>query len=499
MAKPFTDKLISSLKPTDKKIYIREGRGFTVQVMPSGVKTFLYIYTFEGKRKHLNLGTYPQTKLAEARQKYSEAYSLVSKGIDPQAAAAQAQEDTEENLTFGYFAELYLAHSQEHHTARWHKTIKGALTNDVLPHWKDTPIASIRRRDSITLLEKVAQRGVQVVNVHKATSSVFDYALQREYIDANPLLGLNKKIIPALEQRPRERTLSDNEIREVWRAIDEGPGFAETKRALKLILVTAQRPGEVAGLHRREIEGHWWTIPAERAEKGKRDHMVHLTPTALKLIGDTEGYIFSSPQEDQPINRNSLSQLVSRNRSNLKDNKPAKLPFYGLERWTPHDLRRTARTFMAKIGIPDEHAEAVLNHAKQGVIKVYNRHDYQEEKKQALIKWEEELLKIIEPLAQDTLSETDPLANFVVPVDENESPNIKHLSNQQPAHYDGIDPLTKFTPPTPLPDGPLFKNHRIKFETHRTAIDPLTQIDVATESEKRTNTEEHANIDPLAS
>lgn len=89
-----------------------------------------------------------------------------------------------------------------------------------------------------------------------------------------------------------------------------------------------------------------------------------------------------------------MSQLVSIERRDVHGTTYHKA-FYGLPRWTPHDLRRTARTHMARIGILDEHAEAVLNHAKQGIVGVYNKYKYQQEKKAALIKWEAELMKIV--------------------------------------------------------------------------------------------------------
>jgi integrase len=211
-----------------------------------------------------------------------------------------------------------------------------------------------------------------VPNVHKALRGVFDHALQREYLEFNPSLGLTK-VIPDLKLKSRDRVLTEAEIKHVWHSLDE----SVVSRALKLILVTAQRPGEVAGLHRNEIENSVWTIPKERAEKGRGDHVVPLTKTALELIGAYEGPIFD-------VKRNSLSQVLSRDKK-----------YFDLLRWTPHDLRRTARTFMAKIGVPEEHAEAILNHAKQGMKKVYNKYEYQEEKKAALLKWEAELLRIV--------------------------------------------------------------------------------------------------------
>jgi integrase len=165
----------------------------------------------------------------------------------------------------------------------------------------------------------------------------------------------------------------------------------------------------VAGLHSREIDGKWWTIPTERAKNG-HEHRVYLTPTALKLIGETVGYIFPSPREVTPIGsslsesksmgRNALAQLVSSKmekvvEGNKKEKEVAKLPYYGMTPWTPHDLRRTARTVMARIGIPDEHADEVLNHSKVGIKKVYNTYKYDKEKQAALTAWEAELLRIL--------------------------------------------------------------------------------------------------------
>lgn len=125
-----------------------------------------------------------------------------------------------------------------------------------------------------------------------------------------------------------------------------------------------------------------WVIPKERV-KSRKAHRVYLTALALELIGQADTFVFPSPKPDRPILRSALAKYVGRNK------------YFGLSEWTPHDLRRTARTIMSRIGIPDEHAEAVLGHAKQGMKKVYDQHDYKDEKAEALIKWEAELLRIV--------------------------------------------------------------------------------------------------------
>jgi integrase len=175
------------------------------------------------------------------------------------------------------------------------------------------------------------------------------------------------------------------------------------KRALKLILVTAQRPGEVAQLHREQVKDRWWTIPSEVAGKNEREHRVFLTDTALELIGDGKGYIFPSDRGTRGhISENALSQAI--NRGYLSDDvvkivgnrkiRARKEPYFGMKPWSPHDLRRTARTNMARVGVTDEIGEEVMNHIKPGVVGVYNKYRYDAEKKEALQKWEQ-LLKII--------------------------------------------------------------------------------------------------------
>ena len=401
MLKQFNDKYISSLKPKEKKHVVREGRGFALQILPSGVKTFMCIFTLHGRKRYMNLGNYPHTKIAEARQAYNDAYSLVSKGIDPQVEAAKPKPE-KEDATFGHFAKLYLEWSEQHHSLGAHKINKLSLENDVLPFWKALDVQSIRRRDAIELLERVASRSPgQTNNVLKAARGVFNYALEREYTEYNPMLKLNK-VVPALKATPKDRTLTDAEIKIVWPSL---PAY------LKIILLTAQRPGEVAGMHSREIQigaGQprcqecrrcgWWTIPKERV-KNNKEHMVYLTPAALELIGSSEGFIFPSPitsksTTSKPIGRMALSRHVHRKN------------YYDLPRWTPHDLRRTARTYFSKLGVPEVHSEAILNHGKKGMVKIYDQWKYQDEKKAALIKWEAELSNLVRPDKQHTDNET---------------------------------------------------------------------------------------------
>lgn len=404
----FTDLLLKSLKPREKRYVVNEGQGFMIRVSPTGAKTFYIRYKYNGKDKKLALGDYPMTSLATARVKYGEAAKQLHEGIDPAAPPPSLIEETKEaDITVAEMAEKYIEWSEKHHSKEWHCIAKTTIKKHILPNIGDRNIASIRKRDAIALMEHIGKSGDgAALNALKIARGIFEYAAQREYIDTSPFTKL-VRAIPSLSSKERQRILSDTEIKTVWEGVICGVGSPDVIKAILLVLITAQRPGECAGIRSEEIEGDWWTIPAERAQKGKRDHRVFLTRTAKLLIGDKKGYAFPSPKlliDDEngftlptpktgPITPRALPQLITR-----KDK------FYGLERWTPHDLRRTARTLMARIGVREEEAEAVLNHAKQGVVKVYNLHQYDKEKRLALIKLEKEILKIVEKDGQRLLA-----------------------------------------------------------------------------------------------
>jgi integrase len=239
----------------------------------------------------------------------------------------------------------------------------------------------------------------------KITRKMFNFAVERDILQHTPLTGV-KALAPNVR---RERTLTETEIRALWGNIGNAVMSDEVSRALKLVLVTAQRPGEVTGMHVREIDGHWWTIPAERAKNGKA-HRVYLTHMALELIGATEGmgYIFPCPHlnKEKPIEAHALAVAVRRNlelpmvdkKGNPlygKDGKPASENRLDVDKFTPHDLRRTAATFMASMGCMDEIIDAVLNHVKQGIIRTYNWHKYDNEKQAALEGWAVRLSGIV--------------------------------------------------------------------------------------------------------
>jgi integrase len=388
----FTDKYIAGLKSKEKDYRVREGHGFAIRVLPSGVKRFEYIYSVDGKRRILHLGNYPAVTLAEAREKYLEAAQKTAKGVDPQNEL-QVLDDAP---TVAGLANLYLKHIEGHLVARSVAHQTRSITRDVLPVIGNVRVADIRRRDAIHLIESIAKRAPgQARNVLLHARTMFTYAVHRELIEYNPFSGVGAAV-PKAAPRSRERVLEQAEIQKVLECLWQGAETSFVRRAILLVLVTGQRPGEVVGMHSREIslgEGKphcaecrrcgWWTIPKERSKNG-RENRVYLTPLALELIVPLKGYFFPAGRgASGPLLTNTLAHHIS---SVLYPK------YFGFERWTPHDLRRTAATGLAALGCTDEIIDAIQNHKKKGVVATYNRYRYDSEKEEWLSKWSDFLV-----------------------------------------------------------------------------------------------------------
>lgn len=402
----FTERWLQALKPKEKDYTHSEGHGFTIRVLPSGVKTFWFYYSLSGSRRKLNLGSYPDVSLATARDEHAKARLLVRQGIDPSEPLPIPIPEPEA-LTIEALADLWLKWSKENHVPKWANTLKLALEKDILPIYGARLASEIRRKDALAILEaKALIAPGQARNLHKALRSMWEHGKDRELVEYNPFAEIKvSKSIPTMKQGKRKRHLSDIEIKIAWKAIDEGGGSDSTRRAQKLILVTGQRPSEVTGMHSREIQlgigktrcqscrmCGWWTIPEERRPGNKGgEHHVYLSSLAMELIGGTEGYICPGDDPSLPITENAVAYHVRREVKST-----GKKSYYGLPRWTPHDLRRTASTGMARIGALPPEVDMVTGHALPGVSGIYNLHQYDREKQIWLTKWAEHLVELLD-------------------------------------------------------------------------------------------------------
>jgi len=443
MKAKFDDPTIRNLKPTDKTFdcMAEKEAGFGIRVHPSGTMTFFFQYKIDGQRRYMSLGNYvatskkaSETSLKNAREQYQAELAKVkalrrgsADGVDPvlekkrkqanriadEAAQAQA-------LTVAKLVEEYVEKHAQKFKRSW-KEDERLLNKEIVAIWGKRKAADITKRDMTLLLESIVDRGTPAMSnqVLKVVRKMFNFAVERDILQHTPCTGV-KALAP---NTSRERTLTEAEVKTLWTGMNTAAISDEIKRALKLVLLTAQRPGEVSGMHTKEISGHWWTIPAERSKNGK-EQRVYLTNTALELVTESidhikksrkipadqkyKGFIFPCPhkKKEQAIDSHALPVSVRRNLVwpltdakgkplYTKDGKPATENRLGVDKFTPHDLRRTAATFMASMGFMDEIIDAVLNHVKQGIIRTYNRHGYDKEKQQALEAWERKLKNIL--------------------------------------------------------------------------------------------------------
>jgi integrase len=215
------------------------------------------------------------------------------------------------------------------------------LEKDVLLAWGKRKVQEITRRDVVVLLDKVRDRGAPVTanRLLGRLTRLFNFACERGILEESPCTRLKKT-----EEQPRERVLTDAELAAFWQGIDDTGIHPGTALALRLILVTGQRPGEVSGMAWGEIDEHWWTIPAERTKNG-REHRVPLTTMAhtllthAKELSGENAYVFPSPRpqgNSKPLEVRSLSRAIDRKHVQL-----------GIDKFVPHDLRRGVESHAA--------------------------------------------------------------------------------------------------------------------------------------------------------
>jgi len=431
MANKFIVKFIDGLKSKSKEYWEREGKGFCIRVYPTGIKAWYYIYTFEGRKRYMLLGNYPEVSIDNARERYNGAWTLLKNGKDPSAQAAEAKDERRRAATIEYLANEYLEKHAKKKKKSWREDER-ILNKDVLPAWGKIKAVDIKRRDIALLLEKVSDRNAPIManRLYALLKTLFNFAIDEEILEESPCSTISRPH----DEIPRDRALSHDEIRTFWNNLNKPEIImsSDIKTALKLILVTGQRPGEVIGMHSSEIKGRWWTIPRTRT-KNNRKHAVYLTDLALNLIGDIKGrsYIFPSPRNtaikakqkskratnkvlnnvepeviiDTHMGEKALDCALSRNikgrsyrkKVKRKSNKP--LPVdpnrLELEHFTPHDLRHTSVTLMSQAGVIHEHRERVINHSIGKMDTTYNQDEHAIAKQKALEALASKLLNIV--------------------------------------------------------------------------------------------------------
>lgn len=401
----FTNSSIKALKAKSERFEQWEdnGKGFGVRVSPSGRKSWIYMYRYEGRARRMTLGVYPKMTLADAHSAHANARQTLEKGNDPGSILTKANKESIQAPTVARLVDEYIEKWAKPRKRTWEEDAR-ILAKDVVPYLGRRKARDVKQREILLVIDKIVERGspIAATRTLRIVKKMFSFAVSRGILDASPCVAIE----PPAKEGHRERVLSVDEIKKFWDGLDNAVMAEGTKLVLKLLLVTGQRKGEVAKAEWSEIDMKkgWWTIPSEKT-KNKRVHRVPLSGIAIDLLKKAKElakdskWVFPSVK-NQAITPRSISRAIRNNSMEKPKGHPKHKPPYGdffkIEHFTPHDLRRTVATRMAESKIEEVNISKVLNHIVESVTgKHYNHYSYDKEKGQALEKWARELKSII--------------------------------------------------------------------------------------------------------
>ena len=391
--KVLTDNMVVKLKPGPKRQTLPdpELRGHYVRVTPSGAKSYVAVARDpSGKQIWATIGAADVLTIDEARGRARAAIQRIRDGLDPFEAPPPKPD------SFKAVAENYVERHVKANKLRSQYEIERILQKYIYPAWSDREFEAICRTDVAKLLDVVqdANGSRQADYVLAVVSGIMNWHVTRSDSYSSPIVRGMRRTDP--KNSKRARILDDSELRTVWR-IAEGNGMFGAM--LRLAVLTAQRREKVASMKWAAVSDDGiWAIEVEDREKGSGGDLV-LPDVALEIIRaqkriDGNPYVFAG-----------------RGGGHFKGFSPCKRAFDEkvtealdgavLERWTIHDLRRTARSLLARAGVRPDIAERVMGHAIKGVEGVYDRHSYEQEKADALRKLAGLIAMILEPPAEN--------------------------------------------------------------------------------------------------
>jgi integrase len=399
-----TDRFVAGVRATERADYFDEKTpGLALRVSAGRHKAWTFHFTSpkDGKRARLTLGAFPASSLAAARARAIEArgYLQGQPPRDPRDVMAQHEAGA---MTVSDMIRSYL----EKHVSgklRSEDEKERRFAKNITPIIGLVKLADLHRRDVNRVIDPILQRGspVEAARCFEDLRAVLRWAVARGDIDRNPMEGMRK---PGASQA-RDRVLSDTEIQTLWNVLPKALARSKAcQRIVKLCLVTAQRVGEVAGmtLDELDLKHAMWTIPGSRTKNGHK-HSVPLSGLAVELIhealagaGKGAQYVFPRPDGSSALPAEAVARTIGRAHEQTDEQPNGR---FGIPHWTTHDLRRTAVSNMAQLGIAPIVLGHVINHrsvTKAGVtLAVYSHYDYAREKRAALELWAERLTAIV--------------------------------------------------------------------------------------------------------
>jgi integrase len=382
--------------------------GLGLRVTASGTKTFFLMYRIAGRQRRMTIGRYTaQFKLEKARASARVALEKVQAGVDPAEPNKEEQAKEKGRPLAAGRSELSGETSLSNVLDAWIKgpvkqrrgdwqAVERALRLDLGTRFGDRPISSITRSDLFEVIDSIVERGspVHANRLLWMMKPLFRWCVERQFIAVDPAAPISRPT----KEKSRDRVLSLPELARIWRAAvllnyPFGP-------IVQLLMLTAQRRDEVAGMRWPEIDldASIWTLPSERSKNG-RQHQIVLAPAALEIIRalpqQSTSMLFSTTGETVVSGWSRAKNRIDRilTPSSSEDGRRAPI-----DHWTLHDLRRSAATAMAGLGVAPHVIEKILNHQSGtlgGVAGIYNRHSYLDERRAALTLWADTMMGLI--------------------------------------------------------------------------------------------------------
>jgi integrase len=375
-----------------------DGDGLTFTLSAKGTAAWVLRYRFGGKARELTIGRYPDISLSKARELAAVQRVEIQQGRD---VAREKQKATIERAAAKTLRELaadYMDKAFPHLAANTIKQRRQHIEGVILPKLGSLPAREVSTADVVALVEAVGKKSVNVAElVFTAVSEIFKHGLARHVVTANPCAGISVSAICGKPEPKRQRLkLTEDELRVILPAL---PGIGpENALAVKIQLATCVRLGELAKAEWAHVDFDraQWFVPDQNSKTG-RGFTVPLPPAVVGWFRELEpfacGSRFVLPARQVRRRKNHGGEVHFEQRAmNAMLHKLCIKLGDKVRRFTPHDLRSTARSHLAALGVNILVAERCLNHSLGGLIAIYDQHDYMTERRAALELWTDFIL-----------------------------------------------------------------------------------------------------------
>jgi len=370
-----------------------DGDGLTFTLSAKGTAAWVLRYRFGDKGRELTLGRYPDVTLAKARERAAEARVQVQQGQDVAREKQRATIERAAAKTLRELAADYMSKAFPRLAANTIKQRRYHIDGVILPKLGSLPAREVMTADIVALVEAVGKKSVNVAGlVFTAVSEIFKHGLARHVVTANPCAGITVSAICGKPEPKRQRLkLTEDELRVILPAL---PGIgAENALAVKIQLATCVRLGELtkAEWAHVDFDRAQWFVPDQNSKTG-RGFTIPLPPAVVGWFRGLEPFACGSryvlPARQARRTRNHGGDVHFEQRAmNAILHKLCEKLGDKVRRFTPHDLRSTARSHLAALGVNILVAERCLNHTLGGLIAIYDQHDYMAERRAALELW----------------------------------------------------------------------------------------------------------------